>query len=99
MDWRHKAVCRDEDPELFFPLGDKFLDTSNPASPLAQQITEAKAICSRCPVILDCRNWARAAGMTGIWGGLTEDERNVLPAPARRITFPAPAPAASRGTR
>ncbi len=89
-DWRHEAICRDEDPELFFPLGDKFLDTSNPNSPLARQIAQAKSVCYGCPVIYDCRAWARAAGVSGIWGGLTEEERAAMPAPTARVTFEPP---------
>ena len=41
MDWRHRALCRDEDPELFFPIG-----TTGPA---VVQIEQAKAVCRRCP--------------------------------------------------
>jgi WhiB family transcriptional regulator, redox-sensing transcriptional regulator len=68
MDWRHKAACRTEDPELFFPVG-----TSGPA---LLQITEAKAVCQRCPVNAECLAWALASGQdAGIWGGMTEDER------------------------
>ena len=40
MDWRHRALCRDEDPELFFPIG-----TTGPA---LVQIEQAKAVCQRC---------------------------------------------------
>ena len=43
MDWRHRALCRDEDPELFFPIG-----TTGPA---LVQIEQAKAVCQRCPVV------------------------------------------------
>jgi WhiB family transcriptional regulator, redox-sensing transcriptional regulator len=71
MDWRHRAACRDEDPELFFPVG-----TSGPA---LLQIAEAKIACWRCPVSTECLNWALASGQdTGVWGGMSEDERRAV---------------------
>jgi len=54
MDWRHRAICRDEDPELFFPVG-----TSGPA---LLQIAEAKTVCRRCPVVSECLTWALESG-------------------------------------
>lgn len=71
MDWRHRAICRHVDPELFFPIG-----TTGPA---AVQVEEAKAVCRRCPVVNDCLLWALASGQdAGVWGGLDEDERRAL---------------------
>lgn len=70
-DWRHDAACREEPPELFFPVG-----TSGPA---LAQTAEAKAVCRRCPVVADCLAWALESGQdAGIWGGMSEDERRVL---------------------
>lgn len=71
MDWRHDALCRDEDPELFFPIG-----TTGPA---AVQVEEAKRVCARCPVTAECLSWALDTGQdAGVWGGLSEDERRAL---------------------
>jgi WhiB family redox-sensing transcriptional regulator len=71
MDWRHRALCRDEDPELFFPIG-----TTGPA---IVQIEQAKAVCQRCPVVQSCLDWALRSGQdSGVWGGLSEDERRAL---------------------
>ena len=71
MDWRHLAACREEDPELFFPIG-----TTGPA---LLQIEQAKAVCRRCSVIDDCLSWAMESGQdSGVWGGLSEDERFAL---------------------
>jgi WhiB family redox-sensing transcriptional regulator len=71
MDWRHHALCRDEDPELFFPIGN--------TGPAVRQLERAKAICTRCPVTQECLTWALDNGQdAGIWGGLSEDERRAL---------------------
>jgi WhiB family redox-sensing transcriptional regulator len=71
MDWRHAAACRDEDPELFFPVG-----TTGPA---LLQVEEAKAVCRRCSVIEDCLAWALESGQdAGVWGGRSEEERRAL---------------------
>lgn len=71
MDWRHKAACKSEDPELFFPVGD--------TGPALLQIAEAKAVCRRCPVQAQCLNWALTSGQDfGVWGGLSETERRAV---------------------
>lgn len=69
-DYRGAAACRDEDPELFFPLGT--------GAATEAQIEEAKAICDRCPVAADCLAEAIESGAEGIWGGHTDDERRPL---------------------
>jgi WhiB family redox-sensing transcriptional regulator len=75
-DWRHRARCLSEDPELFFPVG-----TTGPAE---VQTEEAKAVCARCPVREECLQWALdTAQDAGIWGGFTEGERRVLRKRAR----------------
>ncbi len=71
MDWRHRAACRNEDPELFFPVGN--------SGPALQQLAEAKAVCHRCHVAATCLAWALETGQdAGVWGGLSEDERRAL---------------------
>ncbi|MCE0446798.1 WhiB family transcriptional regulator [Streptomyces tricolor] len=75
--WREYGACRQEDPELFFPIG-----TTGPA---ALQIEEAKAVCCRCSVIERCLQWALEIGEGhGVWGGLSEDERRRMKRRAAR---------------
>ncbi|WP_332010752.1 WhiB family transcriptional regulator [Streptomyces uncialis] len=77
MDWRHNAVCREEDPELFFPIGN--------TGPALLQIEEAKTVCRRCPSLDRCGQWALESGQTdGVWGGLSEDERRAMKRRAAR---------------
>lgn len=76
-DWRTAAACRNEDPELFFPQG-----TEGPA---ALQIQQAKAICRRCPSVETCLQIALDENIpAGIFGGLTDTERQSLRRAATR---------------
>ena len=66
--WRNEALCRDTDPELFFPIG-----TTGQA---LLQISEAKNVCCECTVKRECLEFAIETNQDcGIWGGLSEDER------------------------
>jgi len=77
MDWRHRSACRDEDPELFFPVGN--------TGPAIAQIEEAKKVCARCEVREACLQWALESGQdSGVWGGLSEDERRAMKRRAAR---------------
>jgi WhiB family redox-sensing transcriptional regulator len=76
-DWRSDAACRSADPELFFPI--------SAFGQALEQVAEAKAICARCPVRRQCLAFAlRTRQAHGIWGGLTEEERDFIRRPRSR---------------
>jgi len=69
--WRKHALCRDTNPEMFFPVG-------NTGAALIQ-ISEAKSVCGQCSVSPQCLEFAiQTSQDCGIWGGLTEDERRAI---------------------
>jgi hypothetical protein len=69
----------DVDPDLFFPnttwIGP---DEWRMGRALATQIATAKALCSACPVRIECGAWAIQQREQGIWGGLTDPERAAI---------------------
>lgn len=69
--WRH-AACQGMNLNLFYPAGT--------TGPWTQHINQAKTVCNRCPVRPECLQYAREKNIkTGIWGGLTADERAGTP--------------------
>ncbi len=71
MQWLHRSACLEEDPELFFPIGD--------AGPARDQMEIAKRVCARCEVLESCLAWALDSGLDhGVMGGMTETERREL---------------------
>jgi WhiB family redox-sensing transcriptional regulator len=71
LDWLRLGACRDEDPELFFPIAS--------AGPGSAQVAAAKAVCARCTVREACLRFALRANQDhGVWGGTSEEERRML---------------------
>lgn len=69
--WRTRSICRDTDPDLFFPVG-----TTGQA---LVQIERAKEVCAECPVHDDCLQYALDTNQdSGIWGGLDEEQRRSI---------------------
>lgn len=67
-DWRERAACRDQDPELFFPVSE--------VGPGSEQVQRAKAVCARCPAQRECLEYAIEIGLAhGVFGGATPHER------------------------
>jgi WhiB family redox-sensing transcriptional regulator len=72
-DWQVDGACRAADPTLFFHLRNERGRSRD------NRDSAALYVCGRCPVVDDCRDYAmRAREAHGIWGGLTEDEREVI---------------------
>jgi WhiB family redox-sensing transcriptional regulator len=70
-EWRDHALCRDTDPDLFFPVG-----TTGVA---LVSIDHAKAVCAQCNVTQECLDFALDTNQdSGVWGGLSEEERRAI---------------------
>ena len=72
-DWQLHGACRDLDSSLFFhPENER-----GPAR--AGREARAKEICRSCPVIQQCRAHSLAAREPyGVWGGMSESERDEI---------------------
>ncbi len=72
-EWQLQAACRGADPALFFhPEGER-------GSRRRNRDRAAVAVCSSCPVIAQCAAHAlNVREAYGVWGGLTEDDREVI---------------------
>ena len=71
--WQRLGACRGLDSAVFYhPDGER-----NPSR--ARRTERAKAVCARCPVIVECREFALLTREPfGVWGGLGEAERQLI---------------------
>lgn len=68
LTWTTEAACHGQTRLFFAPAGER---------PEARAVRESAArnVCRSCPVLLECRDWAREHREYGFWGGESEEER------------------------
>lgn len=78
-EWQIHGRCRGADSAVFFhPEGER-------GRARMQRELRAKAICESCPVLQACREHAlQVKEPYGIWGGLSESEREAIINPTSR---------------
>ena len=71
--WQDHGACKTADPTLFFhPQNER--GTSR-----MKRDRAAKVVCAGCTVRLECADYAvRAREPYGVWGGLSEEEREQI---------------------
>lgn len=71
--WQEDASCRTADPLLFFhPQNER-------GSARLRRDRAAKLVCADCPVRMECADYAiRSREPYGVWGGMSEDDRETI---------------------
>ena len=90
-DWQMRGACRGMDSTFFFhPEGER-----GPAR--VGREARAKQVCQGCPVLEQCRTHALAVQEPyGVWGGLSESERDEIVRSRTRTLRPPSTPATTR---
>ena len=72
LGWQERAACQGSDARLFFgPEKERIRDRE-------ARENAAKRVCASCPVLRECRNHAlQTPELFGIWGGLSETDREI----------------------
>ena len=72
LGWQERAACQGSDAKLFFgPEKERIRDRE-------AREGAATRVCASCPVLRECRNHAlQTPELFGIWGGLSETDREI----------------------
>lgn len=69
--WSARAACRDQDPDIFYPVGH--------GDAALADLAAARQMCGACDVSRECLSLAlTVADADGVWAGTTPDERRAL---------------------